>query len=88
VPVERKCWEEATEDRLVSNAALAPVNHAPRKLLVVGPDRPDTYIFRTGEGTLGLLRIDGLSQRERGVQIRYKLINPDLSDPQHAIVSR
>jgi hypothetical protein len=76
VPVERKCWEETTSEELRDNPALAPRPHSPRRLLVVGDNRPDTYIFRTGEGTLGMLRIVGLSQNGQGVKIRYKLINP------------
>ena len=42
----------------------------------MGHDHPDTYMFRTGEGTLGMLRIVGLSPRGQGMKIRYKLINP------------
>jgi hypothetical protein len=76
VAVEGKCWEETTEEELLGNPALAPGRHSPRRLLVLGPDRPDTYVFRTGEGTLGMLRIVGLSQHGRGVNICYKLINP------------
>jgi hypothetical protein len=76
VPVEWKCWEQTTEQELLDNPALAPVRHSPRRLLVLGPHQPDTYIFRTGEGTLGMFRIVGLSQHGRGVKIRYKLINP------------
>jgi hypothetical protein len=75
VPVERKCWDETTAEELVHNPALAP-RHAPRRLLVLARNRPDTYLFRTGEGTLGMLRLDGLSKDGRGVKIRYKLINP------------
>ena len=75
VAVEGKCWEETTEEELLGNPALAPGQHSPRKLLVLGRD-PDTYVFRTGEGTLGMLRIVGLSQHGRGVNICYKLINP------------
>jgi hypothetical protein len=74
VPVEGK-WEEITEGELVDNPALAPGRHSPRRLLLLGPNRPGTYIFRTAEGTLGMLRIVGLSQDGRGVKIRYKLIN-------------
>ncbi|HWX19691.1 MAG TPA: hypothetical protein VN578_07270 [Candidatus Binatia bacterium] len=76
VPVEAKCWEETTEQELLDNPALAPVRHSPRRLLVLRNDQPDTYIFRTGEGTLGMLRLVGLSEHGRGVKIRYKLINP------------
>lgn len=76
VPVARKCWNETTEEELLHNSALALKSHPPRRLLVLGSNRPDTYVFRTGEGTLGVLRLDGLSKDGRGVKIRYKLINP------------
>jgi hypothetical protein len=74
--VEGKCWGEITEKELLGNPALAPVCHSPRRLLVLGDNRPDTYIFRTGDGTLGMLRIIGLSEDGQGVKICYKLINP------------
>ena len=76
VAVESKRWHEATEQELIGNPVLAPVPHSPRRLLVVGQNRPDTYMFRTAEGTLGLLRIVGLSDDQRGVKIAYKLIQP------------
>ena len=79
VAVEGKYWEETSEEELLGNPALSPGRHSPRRLLVVKHDRPDTYMFRTGEGTLGMLRIVGLSQHGQGVNIRYKLINPDKS---------
>jgi hypothetical protein len=76
VPVEGKCWDQTTEAELLDNPALAPVPHAPRRLLVLGKDQPDTYIFRTGEGALGVLRLVDLGVEGRGVKVRYKLINP------------
>jgi len=79
VAVDGKCWQEPTEAKLLDNSALAPRRHSPRRLLVLGPNRPDTYIFRTGEGNVGMLRIDGLSDDGGGVKIRYKLINPPAS---------
>ena len=76
IPIEGKCWQETTEEELLGNPALAPGAHSPRRLLVLGHNRPDTYMFRTAEGTVGMLRIIGLGQHEPGVTIRYKLINP------------
>jgi hypothetical protein len=95
LPVNRKCWDQTTEQEIINNPALAPVPHSPRRLLVIGNNHPDTYIVRTAEGTLGMLRIVGWSQADRGVKISYKLINPaqsiaggKLSDPERAVVSR
>lgn len=75
VPVEGKCWTETTEVDLATNPALAPRRHSPRRQLVVGDKNPSTYMFRTGEGTLGLLQVVGLTPGKQGVKIRYKLIN-------------
>jgi hypothetical protein len=95
VPVDRKCWEQTTEQEIINNPALASVPHSPRRLLVAGNKQGDTYIFRTAEGTLGMMRIVGWSQADRGVKINYKLINPaqsivggKLSDSERAVVSR
>jgi hypothetical protein len=76
IAVEGTQWEKATEEELIRNPALSAVRHSPRRLLVLGHNRPDTYLFRTGEGTLGMLRIVGLSQDGRGVNILYKLVKP------------
>lgn len=75
VPVLAKRWEDIAEEELLSNPALTPKHHSPRRLLVLGRNSADTYLFRTGDGTLGILRISGLSQNGQGVKIRYKLIN-------------
>ena len=75
VPVDGKCWEETTEEELLGNPALAAGQHSPRRLLLLRHDRPETYMFRTAEGTLGMLQLAGLSQNPRDVKIRYKLIN-------------
>jgi hypothetical protein len=76
VPVGQKCWDQSTEQELISNPALTSAAHSPRRLLLTGNDRPNTYIFRTAEGTLGMLRIIGSSQADGGMKVSYKLINP------------
>ena len=73
---DTKSWKATTEELLLENPALAAGQRSPRRLLVLGPNRPDTYLFRTGEGTLGILQLMGLSQDAQRVKIRYKLINP------------
>jgi len=79
VGVERKCWDESTTQELLANPDLSPKRHSPRRLLVLGNDEVNTYMFRTGDGTLGMLRIIGLNQDAPGVKICYKLINPGQS---------
>ena len=75
VPVEGHCWDTAREQELVHSPALAPALHSPRRLLVLGHGRPDTFLFRTGDGTLGILRLVGADQKGKGVKIRFKLVN-------------
>jgi hypothetical protein len=86
VAVAGKCWDEITEEEILGNPALAPKAHSPRRLLVVAQNRSDTYIFRTGEGTSGILRIAGTCADRRGVKILYRLINSPKSATQVAPV--
>ncbi len=76
VAIDGKSWERTTPDEILANPALAPASHSPRRQLVVGPNRPDTFAFRTAEGTLGMLRLAGLCEHGQGVKISYKLVNP------------
>ena len=88
VAVDGKRWEETTEEELLNNPALATGCHHPRRLLLLGQNHPNTYMFRTGEGTLGMLQLTGLSQRGQGVRIRYKLINPAKSPSVASSISK
>jgi hypothetical protein len=75
VAVDGKNWDQITEAELAGNPALDAGQNSPRRMLVLGQNRPDTYAFRTCEGTLGMLQL-GLSQNGKTVNIRYKLIHP------------
>ena len=37
---------------------------------------PKVYLFKTREGSLGILQITGFTENPRGVKIRYKLVQP------------
>lgn len=76
VGVERKCWDESTTQELSNNPNLWQKGHSPRRLLLLGNNEVNTYMFRTGDGTFGMLRIIGLSGNGQGVKICYKLIRP------------
>jgi hypothetical protein len=74
VPVAAGCWEEAAAKVIPAIPALEPGAHSPSRLLLLRPGRPETYAFRTDEGTLGMLRLVGLGDDGRAVKIRYKLL--------------
>jgi hypothetical protein len=74
VPLQTSCWEKTAAGELPGIPALDPDQHSPSRLLVLGCGRTETYVFRTDEGTLGMLRLVGLSADERLVTIRYKVL--------------
>jgi hypothetical protein len=74
LPVETRCWGQAAGSDIPGIPVPEPGQHSPSRLLVVRPGCPETYVFRTDEGTLGMLRLVGLSEDQRAVKIRYKLL--------------
>ena len=74
VPVETRCWEKPAASDFPALPVLPPRHHSPRRLLLLGAGRAETYVFRTDEGTVGMLRLVGLSDDKRLVKIRYKLL--------------
>ena len=75
VPAHSNCWEQVTAAEVVSNPALSAIRDPKRSVLWFEHDKTDTYLFRTQEGTLGILRIAGLSDDRRTVLIRYRLVS-------------
>ena len=74
VPVETRCWNETATHDFPGLPVLTPGHHSATRLLLLGPGRAETYVFRTDEGTVGMLRLVGLSDDKRLVKIRYKLL--------------
>ena len=74
VPLDTKCWEGNAAEAVCGLPRPAADRHSPRHLLLLASSLPDTYAFRTDAGTLGMLRLVGLSDDRRGVKIRYKLV--------------
>lgn len=74
LPVESRRWVETAADSFPDLPVLASGLHSPRRQLVLRGDLAQTYVFRTDEGTLGMLRVIGSSADERIVRIRYKLL--------------
>jgi len=73
-PVAAGCWKEAAAKVISAIPPPAPGEHSPSRLLLLRPDRAETYVFRTDEGTLGMLRLAGLTDDRRAVKIHYKLL--------------
>jgi predicted Ser/Thr protein kinase len=44
-------------------------------------DLPNTFMFKTLAGRVGLLQITGFTENPRGVKIRYKLVQPPTTTP-------
>jgi hypothetical protein len=71
-PVETECWYKGAAELNHSIPVPQPNRHSPRRWLVFHTGE-ETYAFRTDTGTLGILRLVGLSNDGQGVKIRYKL---------------
>jgi hypothetical protein len=81
VPLETRCWEETAAGDIPGIQVLAPGRHSPRRLLLLGPGRAESYMFRTDDGTLGMLRLVGLRGDKKLVRIRYKLLQAQGETP-------
>ena len=79
VPVEPESWEKPAAEVMRGLPVPEPNRHSPRRWLVVETGRTATYAFRTDTGTLGILRLVGVSDDGQGVRIRYKLVQGHLS---------
>ena len=74
VPLDTKSWDTSVAQEIPSLPFACASQHSPRRLLVLGNNRPEVYAFRTDEGTVGMLRLVGVSDDRQEVIIRYKLV--------------
>lgn len=78
VPMPPQIWDEPPLDPL-SNSALAAIHDPKRTVLTYENGKNSTYLFRTAEGTPGILQVLGTTDDLRSVKIRYKLLSAPLS---------
>ena len=74
-----KAWNEMTARELVNSPAVAGVEVNDAPAIAVGFwQSPNTFIFKTRTGNVGLLQITGFTNNypRQGVKIRYKLVQP------------
>ncbi len=83
-----KAWNEMTARELVNSPAVAGVEVNDAPAIAVGFwQSPNTFIFKTRTGNVGLLQITGFTnnypqQGVQGVKIRYKLVQSKVGTPQ------
>jgi hypothetical protein len=76
---ENDAWERAKATEVQQQLAGIPpeddrIPHIAINFMTSVGNRPETYLFRTRDGCLGILQITGISDKPRGVKIRYKLV--------------
>jgi predicted Ser/Thr protein kinase/transglutaminase-like putative cysteine protease len=70
VPVSATLWEADASFLRTSLAA-----HPPGRMNMIWADKSrDTWLFKTREGSIGILQITGSTDNPRGVKLRYKLV--------------
>ncbi len=75
-PVDAKLWDQATPDNLISHRALRSAPKVSRGLVSPARDQTDTYLFRTEEGSIGILRVLEINRASQEVKIQYELVHP------------
>ena len=79
-----KAWNEMTARELVNSPAVAGVEVNDAPAIAVGFwQSPNTFIFKTRTGNIGLLQIIGFTNNypRQGVKIRYKLVQSTQPQP-------
>jgi hypothetical protein len=76
IPIEAQRWDEPFPVELAAHPDLARFQDAKRNVLLHEPGKSNTFLFRTLEGTTGILELLSISPDRRHVSIRYKLLQP------------
>jgi hypothetical protein len=83
VPVDDIFWTDPPDrtallDILSSTNATPmrplPEIHPEARIVTLGPALPITYVFRTAEGVVGLLRITAFTEQPTGLDFLYRLV--------------
>ena len=72
-PVDGRLWEQATPEDIISHPALRSLRAQPQYAISPVDDQTDTYLFRTQQGTIGILRVVEFEPGSRQLKIQYKL---------------
>jgi len=75
-PVDGKMWQKATPEDILSHPGFRAVPQRRYEAISPAEDQTDTYLFRTEEGTVGILRLLEVNPSLRQLKIQYKLAAP------------
>jgi len=73
-PAVKKSWDEITVNSIVEHFYNAQIMSIDRYPAEYNKPFPSIWLFRTREGSMGVLQIAGFTENPRGVKIRYKLV--------------
>lgn len=88
VPVNKQLWETITPGDFQGHPDLDRIVDPKRVFIVPVQNGTDTFLFRTAEGTSGILQIQGVTDDRRCVKIRYKLLSAVQSQLAHHRATR
>jgi hypothetical protein len=72
-PVDGRLWEQATPEEIISHPALRSSRPLPQFFISPADDQTHTYLFRTQQGSFGILRVLEFNPVSRQLRIQYKL---------------
>ena len=75
-PVDGQLWEQATPDDVASHPTLRLIRPLSQYVISPADGQTDTYLFRTREGTFGILRLLEFNEASRQLRMQYKLARP------------
>jgi hypothetical protein len=67
-------WDASTPELIQEAISLAARSGAPLVRMELQDEGTNTYAFKTREAVFGILQVLGLTDDQRGVRIRYKLM--------------
>jgi len=75
-PVDNQKWDEISANLIAEKFYNADTSGLERFPAQYREPLPLTWLFRTHEGTMGILQITGFTDNPSGVKLRYKLVHP------------
>lgn len=86
-PLDGAQWESLEAHDALANEVLKHGSPGAPVFLTAKGQLPETFLFKTREGGVGVLQITGFTDNPRGAKIRYKLVRRADANPTGALSS-